>query len=357
MQTRTAPDFASVFTVLSRLVEAGFVILSPTGEIEFASDRARELLGCGDRLDLHACHPESATAIRDLVQSIKSDAARSVHKEIRIEVDEDIRHVSLGIHGLDEESCTGFLLSVKDAENVRRMATDLRLAAQFRNTRRLCQAMVRDLKQPLSAVMVHADLLRDMLAPENGEDEVAQEIRSLEVIRKHIGELNRALTLLLEEINPADTEERAFSLRDVVEDVVRLIKPQASAQDVRLECACSDHMARLNGSRQRVKQAVLNLAVNALDAMPDGGTLTIELDVVDGQADLRIRDTGVGIDEAVLPHVFEMHFTTKQTGTGVGLYVAREVIKRHDGSIEILASEAGAGTTFRVRLPVSESAS
>lgn len=361
MEVRSAPDYASVFSVLSRLIEVGFVVLSPDGGMDFASDRARELLGCEDREDLRACHPEATEAIVEMIASLTPGGLRSVQKEIRIEIGNETHHLSLGIYPIDEEACTGYVLIVKDAENVRRMATDLRLAAQFRNTRRLYQAVVEDLKQPISAIKLHAELVRDVLMPENGNggEKAPRELRSLDVIRKQIGELHRALTLLLEEIDPADTEEQAFSLREVVDDVVRLVEPLALLQNVEIDVIDGRHAARLNGSRQRIKQAVLNLAVNALDAMPDGGILSIKLLVSakDGRAALRITDTGEGIDEHVLPHIFELHFTTKNTGTGVGLYVAREVFRRHRGSVEVLQSEIGAGTTFQVVLPVSESPS
>ncbi len=355
METRVVLDYASIFSALAKLIDVGFVVLSPEGDIEFASDTARELLGCGHRANLRACHPEAQTAIREMVASIDHDGMRSVHKEIHVEVGSLTNHVDLGMHPIDEEACTGYLLAVKDAENVRRMARDLRLAAQFRNTRRLYHAVVEDLKQPISAIKLHAELVRDKLAPEHEDVEPPSELRSLNVIRKQVGELHRVLTLLLEEIQPADTEEQSFSLRDVVDDVVRLIEPQASVQNVEVEVVNGGHAARLNGSRQRIKQAVLNLAVNALDAMPDGGVLTLDLSAKGGRAELRITDTGSGIAEDVVPHIFEMHYTTKRTGTGVGLYVARQVISRHQGTIDLVQSKGGAGTTFLITLPVSDS--
>jgi signal transduction histidine kinase len=356
MNIRTAPDHASVFSVLSRLIEVGFVVLSPDGEIDFASDRALDLLGCDDGMQLQACHPDAVRAIGELIASMGAGPS-APEKEVRLDLGGTTRHLSLTIQPIDEETCTGYILIVKDAENVRRMASDLRLAAQFRNTRRLSQAVVTDLKQPISAIKLHADLVRDVLRPENGAERFRRELRSLEVIRNQIGELNRALTLLLEEIDPADTEEQGFSLSDVVSDVVRLVEPLADLQHVEIEFTDCDHAARLNGSRQRVKQAVLHLAVNALDAMPEGGTLRVVLSVEDGRAVLRIADTGAGIDAHVLPHIFELHFTTKNTGTGVGLYVARDVLRRHGGSVDVVASEVGAGTTMQVVLPVSTSTS
>lgn len=231
------------------------------------------------------------------------------------------------------------------------------MSAQFRTTRRLYEAVVHDLRQPISAIMVHLDLLRDRLGPEDDDAEGANPAhRSLRVVKKQVTDLSRALTLLLEEIHPSEAEERGFSLRDVLEDVIRLVEPQAAHQEVEVNVKSSDHAARMSGSRQRVKQALLNLAVNALDAMPDGGLLDIELGVASSEAVISFRDSGVGIQPDVLSHIFEMHYTTKAAGTGVGLFVARDVIERHEGRIEV-DTEPGSGTLFRVVLPVSKNGS
>lgn len=354
MQTQIGLDYTSVFAVLSELVEIGLVVINSSGKIDFASDKARYLLGCGDDLRIDSCPPVVQQGLEEVIGDV-SGGATSTTKEIRFDVDGERRELMLEGHPIDEDDCSGTLLLVKNAENMRNMAADLRLSAQFRNTRRLYQSVVQDLRQPITAVLVHADVLRDRLT--GVEDEVDEsdipELKSLRVIKSQISDLNRTLTLLLEEFEPAETEERGLSLRDVLNDVARLIRPPAAQQNVEVKVNTVDHAARMNGSRQRIKQAILNTAVNALDAMPDGGTLELTLDVEDDRASIGVVDSGEGISHGVLPHIFEMHYTTKASGTGVGLYVAREVIERHGGSIEV-DTEYGHGSTFRIRLPVSK---
>lgn len=356
MEAKLALDYGSVLSVLSGLVEVGLVVVNGDGELDFASDRARTLLGCEGHLSLESCYPAARDAIRDAIHSIEPHDQDFSRRQIQFEADGVRREISLEAHPIDEDACSGYLVLVKDEDNMRKMATDLGLAAQFRNARRLYRAVVQDLKQPISAVMLHADLVRERVSPSDGNTEPSTEARSLGIIKSQITELNHALTLLLEEIEPADTEERGFSLRDVIDDVRRLVEPLAASQAVELDVSVSEHAARLSGNRQRVKQAILNLAVNALDAMPEGGILRIDLTVSGDQAEIVVADTGVGIPPEVVPHIFEMHFTTKETGTGVGLYVARDVIKKHGGHITLDTSGAR-GTTFRVALPVSENGS
>lgn len=356
MEARLSLDYASVFTVLSGLVEVGIVVLNSDGEMDFASDRARSLLGCRGRSDVDACYPATRDAIRELVETSRSGQRRSARKNVQFDLDGKQVDLHLESHPIEEDSCTGVLVLVKDAENMRKMATDLGLAAQLRNTRRLYHAVVQHLKQPISVVLLHADMIKDALPPEDAGDDPPKGVRSVEIIRSQINELNHSLTLLLEEIAPSDTEERGFSLRDVLKDVTRLILPSASRQDVEIDLRCGEHAARLNGYRQRVKQALLNVAVNALDAMPDGGKLTLELKVSGSLAEVSIHDSGKGIDPDVIDHIFEIHYTTKDTGTGVGLYVARDVISKHGGDIQV-DTVPDRGSTFRVVLPVSENGS
>lgn len=354
MEAKLGLDYGSVFSVLSGLVEVGLVVLNADRELDFANERARSLLGCGSVLDLEECFPEVRTALMDAADAVDAGTGRT--RRIRIESDGSSRAITLEAHPIEEDACTGYLVLVKDVENMRRMATDLGLAAQFRNTRRLYRAVVQNLKQPISAVMLHADLVRERLAPDDESEEPSVEVRYLGIIKRQIRELDRALTLLAEEIEPAATEERGFSLCEVIADVQKLVEPLAAGQNVEVEVTLPDHAARMNGYRQKVKQAFLNLAVNALDAMPGGGTLHVAVHVANDEAEVSISDTGVGIEPDVVPHIFEMHFTTKDTGTGVGLYVARDVIEKHDGRLTV-QSEPNKGSTFRVILPVSKNGS
>lgn len=352
METHVGLDYTAVFAVLSELVESGLVVVNPTGEMDFASGRARLLLGCGDDLTIGACHKDIRSTIAEIVQDVHSRSAHSTQKNVRFEADGKARDLVLEGHKIDENACSGVLILVKDASSMQRMAQDLQMSAQFRNTRRLYQAVVHDLRQPISAIMVHLDLLRDRIAVDNRESDDNPRVRSLQVIKNQVSDLSRTLTLLLEEIHPSGGEERGYSLRDVLEDVIRLVEPQAAQQNVNVNVVTCDHAGRMNGSRQRVKQALLNLAVNSLDAMDGGGDLDVEFNVEGGEASITFRDSGVGIEPDVLPHIFEMHYTTKTVGTGVGLYVARDVVERHGGRIEVDA-EPGRNTAFTVILPVS----
>ena len=111
-----------------------------------------------------------------------------------------------------------------------------------------------------------------------------------------------------------------------------------------------DEPVTMVGWADRLKQAMLNILINALEAMPDGGELTMSLERQNGDARITVRDTGPGIPPELLDTIYQMHFTTKNGGTGVGLYVARSVVQAHGGQIEV-RSAAGDGTSFILILP------
>ena len=113
----------------------------------------------------------------------------------------------------------------------------------------------------------------------------------------------------------------------------------------------------ITADKQRLEQAILNLIKNAIDAMPDGGTISLagEEDNEHKLVKIRVRDTGVGMDAETAKRIFDPFFTTKEDGkgSGLGLYVAREIVEEHEGSIKVISAE-GEGTTFLIRLPIKE---
>jgi signal transduction histidine kinase len=143
---------------------------------------------------------------------------------------------------------------------------------------------------------------------------------------------------------------RPASLDGVIDEVVELMGPEAKGARVVLRRSrIGEAVPSLQMDSEKIKQVLINLVRNAIEAMPDGGEVTVESGVVDGQARLKVRDTGPGLPEGV--DVFQLFVTTKPKGTGLGLSIVQQIVLQHGGEITA-ASEAGRGAAFTVSLPL-----
>ena len=141
------------------------------------------------------------------------------------------------------------------------------------------------------------------------------------------------------------------SLSALAADVAHSVRPEADRCRVTVETACPDTSLVVDADPSMLRQALLNLAVNAVQAMPHGGTLRFASEAArDGRVLIRVRDTGTGIPADQLARVFDLYFTTKAGGSGIGLSMVFRTVQLHDGDIEV-ESTPGAGTTFTISLP------
>lgn len=229
------------------------------------------------------------------------------------------------------------------------------LAAQMRGLSYLYHGVVHDLKSPLNALVVNLELLRSSLDPSHPE--IERQRRYAKVLQEELQRLNRSIESLLVAAAPPSTERGRFDLAQVVDELATLVAPQARNQGVRLETGGEPQKRPLpvEGHRDQLKHALLALAVNALEAMPGGGTLTLSVAAADGRVSVGIADTGPGIEPTIRDHLFERGVTTKAGHEGIGLFVARQVVKSIDGSIS-LSSIPGKGSRFEVFLPLASRA-
>jgi len=233
---------------------------------------------------------------------------------------------------------TSRLREVELVGQAERMATTARLAA----------GVAHELNNPLGGILLYGNLLLESTPAgdprhENMARIVAQATRARDIVR---GLLDFARA------SPAEVEE--LDLNQLVRDTLRLLERQMHAVQVRTELSTVELPVR--GDRGRLQQVLVNIVVNALDAMRDGGALTVRTGYSEkpGFCRVAISDSGCGIREDHLPHIFEPFYTTKEVGRGIGLGLAISygIVRQHGGDIEV-QSQVGAGTTFRIMLPAA----
>lgn len=331
---------------LSRLVDVGVLLVGASRELEFANARACELLGCADSAELEGRWPE----IVELIERHGAAGGRIAPFDFEVPGPNEPRMVHCRVYSLVEEGHSGFLYLLRERMALDALETDLLLASQLRALSRVYRAVTHDLRAPLHAMALNLDRLQVALRRGEGAAETEKTQKYLDVLREELERLDRSLHALLAETTPAGSGREEFDVRATIQEIERLLLPQARLQHVALKAMLPGTAVRIAGQRDRLKQAILNVAINALDAMSEGGELEMTLEALPEEAEVRIRDTGPGIPEETLQRIFDMHYTTKTTGTGIGLYVARSIVEAHGGEI-MVENRPGRGSEFRLRLP------
>lgn len=334
-------------SALSLLVDVGVLLVSPDGRLAHANPRASELLGCVDPEQLQLRWPELRPLLEPALQLADERATQS---DVEVPTPEGPRALRCLAYPLAQEEQRIYLVLLRDRAVLDALETDLLLASQLRALSRVYRAVTHDLKAPLNAMALNLDRLQSALRRGEGEDEAAKTEQYVGVLREEMGRLDRSLEILLAETTPAGGGRQEFDARAMVREIERLLEPQARLQHVTFETHLPEVAVRIAGQRDRLKQAILNVALNALDAMPEGGALEMRLEARPEEAEVLVADTGPGIAEEVLPRIFDAHFSTKTTGTGIGLYLTRSIVEAHGGEVTV-ESAPGQGSTFRLRLP------
>jgi signal transduction histidine kinase len=241
---------------------------------------------------------------------------------------------------------TGLLVRLRDPEATRQISRQLQTAERLSAISRITSGVAHEVKNPLNAILMHVELARMKLAGGDTGLEPQMEIISREILR-----LDRVVKTFLDFTRPVDLNLTEVPLDAFVREIVDLASPQAAASGIRVSVRGDTEGANIRVDVDLLKQAVLNVVVNAIEAMPNGGELRMECAVHD-EAEIRISDTGAGIPPELRDKIFRLYFTTKAEGSGIGLAMTYRIVQLHDGTIDF-SSESGKGATFVLRLPVS----
>jgi signal transduction histidine kinase len=215
----------------------------------------------------------------------------------------------------------------------------------------LAGGLAHEIKNPLSTINVNLTLLAEDLA-RLGDDEHRRWLRRLECVQQEAERLRGILDDFLSFAGKVELSLTDLDLRKLVDELVDFFTPQARASHVLLRTALPDQPVPCRVDANLVKQALLNLMINAVQATEAGGELMIRLSATGGQAVLEVIDTGRGIPEDQLERIFQVYYSTKKNGTGLGLPTTRRIVREHGGEIQV-QSQVGQGTRFAVLLPLA----
>lgn len=216
----------------------------------------------------------------------------------------------------------------------------------------LASGLAHEVKNPLSTLRLNLQLLEEDLT--EPQQVPASRMRArVQVLRREVERLNQVLEDYLRFARQHQLDREPTDLNQVVDELLEFVRPEALRRNVHIRQQFTPALPTMMLDETLLKQALLNLIVNAFEAMPEGGELIVQTELEDSTAVIRITDTGVGIPPEELDKVFRVYYSTKETGTGLGLPTARRIVQEHGGRLE-LTSEPGRGTQVVVRLPIEE---
>lgn len=255
----------------------------------------------------------------------------------------------LSVEFLDASS-SGIVIRLRDPEATRHIGRQLQTADRLSAISRLTGGVAHEVKNPLNAMLMHVELAKMKLS--HGDYDL---LPQMEVISSEILRLDRVVKTFLDFTRPVTLTLVQAPLSTIVTEIADLARPQAEAAGIELAVELTEESATVNVDSDLLKQALLNILVNAIEAMTEGGHLRIVSGVRANHAEIRISDTGPGIPEEVRDKIYNLYFTTKSQGSGIGLAMTFRIVQLHDGTINF-SSEPGKGTTFVVELPLGTEA-
>jgi signal transduction histidine kinase len=241
----------------------------------------------------------------------------------------------------------GALVTFTDLESRERISTQLQVSERLANLGRITAGVAHEVKNPLNSMRLWLENLKASL-PEG--DTMPQ--TAVRVLDNEIDRLDTVVKRFLDFTRPPELHQEETSLKELIEDVLAVGKPQMDRSNVKVEDHFASDVPLVVVDRELLKQALMNLILNALEAMPSGGRLTVSLERRGEMAVIEIEDTGRGIPPEHTQRIFQLFFTTRPGGSGIGLASAFRTVQLLNGSIDF-KSEVGRGTTFRIELPLA----
>jgi signal transduction histidine kinase len=245
----------------------------------------------------------------------------------------------------EQNSQIGALLIMRDTESVQRIGDEIEMSRRLSASGRLTRGVAHEVKNPINAIVLHLQLLQNKLAQQEPDTR-----RHVDIIDSEIRRLDRVVQTLVDFTRPRDLHLEEVDMRWLLEDVAVLAAPDAEQHGVTLERHMPESRLLVKVDVDLMKQALLNVVINGVQAMPNGGVLTISARRENNVVVAEVRDQGPGIPKELHDKVFELYFTTKKEGSGIGLAQTYQILQWHYGTVDFESAET-TGTIFRFQIP------
>jgi PAS domain S-box-containing protein len=322
--------------------DARAVMVSPAAE-KFLGAPSAEFLGRKVTEIFPEGHPLRA------VLHLDGDELSEVAAETELLTAAGFRRVGVSVQAIQEGGeRMGALVTLRDLDSLESINTQLQVSERLAALGRITAGVAHEVKNPLNSMRLWLENLKESLPAE--QDSGAQQ--AVTVLDKEIDRLDAVVKRFLDFTRPMEVRLEATQLSQLLPEVLEIARPQLQKANIQLAQLLSIDVPEVYVDRALLKQAVLNLVLNAAEAMPDGGQLRLVLSRRGEMAEITVGDTGKGIPPENKQKIFQLFFTTRPGGSGIGLASAFRIVQLHNGSIDF-TSEVGRGTTFRIELPLA----
>jgi nitrogen fixation/metabolism regulation signal transduction histidine kinase len=372
VRSKALPPASTEFESVMENLEDAVALFSPEGELIFTNAAMRALLPNLDAARASSARPALSLLgadhpVRQLVERAlagrKSQGPVSVSMGSPSEAEHEAAEHLLLCHAI-EDSKGRFLGAMVVARNLGYLShvhTTLNYSRKLAALGRLMAGVAHEVKNPLNAMTIHLELLKQKLAAMRepitvpagpaGGSRTLDLTKHVNVIGDEIKRLDQVVVGFLKFARPDELKLQPVHLASLVSEVMSMTAPEAERRGIMIKTECPPSVPEINADPGMLQQALLNLTINACHAMPDGGTLKLVCKAAPRRrVEISIEDTGVGIPPENLGRIFDLYFTTKEKGSGIGLSMVFRIVQLHDGEVEV-QSTPGRGTRFRLLFP------
>jgi len=280
---------------------------------------------------------------------LEGDELSETAAETELETSEGTRRVGVSVQAINEDGeRMGALVTLRDLDSIESINTQLQVSERLAALGRITAGVAHEVKNPLNSMRLWLENLKESLP----SDSDANSHQAVQVLDKEIDRLDTVVKRFLDFTRPMEVKLEQTQLSQLLREVLEVARPQLQKANVEVVQSLPTDVPEVFVDRDLLKQAVLNLILNAVEAMPSGGQIRLELTRRAEMAEISVADTGKGIAIENRQKIFQLFFTTRPGGSGIGLASTFRIVQLLNGSIDF-KSEVGRGTTFRIELPLA----
>jgi two-component system sensor histidine kinase HydH len=346
---RTSLSRITIFSeALVKNMPIGLIALNDQGKIVTCNEKAQAVLeiSCSNALGKQAMSILPAPLKKILTELPESGGF--LERDIQLISAQGKEHIweAVAAGFMDEGIPAGRILLIRDVTNIRQMENEVARSRHLNSIGSLAAGVAHEIRNPLSSIKGFAVYFKERLSG-NKEDEETADIMIAETER-----LNRVITQLIEFARPLELKKEKVQFAELARHTIKLIAADAQKNKISVEIEDAANLPEVDVDPDKIKQVLLNIILNSLAAMKEGGKLKVELSCGADNLSVIISDNGTGIEKTDLLKIYDPYFTSKPEGTGLGLAVVQKIMEAHGGRINV-ESTAGLGTKVYLRFPLA----